>query len=314
VNGETAFDPLMTGEAELPASACPGGTGPCSGLVGRSYVAPASERRYLISPRPEGDTLHLTAEGRPLTTTGFTVVSFCDPHADTGADGNNRDPGLASGCPTNPNRSRVRQLTLSWTGPATLRAELAARDVRHLGALHLRTAVDFQDSLNTAGQPQDMGITLVGGNGRRVTMPAREYSAALMPPPGDAARQLTLNGVRIPLADFAAGGIDLTDVAAVELNFGGPDRPASGSVQLAQLSFQEPVSAADAGSNVDGTAGRATANVVGAGQPHGDLPATGGATDLSIGLGVLAAGLGARRLSRRRIFAAGRGAVSSFRQ
>lgn len=232
--GEAALDPLITGAAPLPASICPGGTGSCPGLVGRSYLAPASERRYIVSPLHTGRTLTETAEHGALSATGFSTFSYCDPHADNGTDGNNRDPGTNSGCPTNPNRTRVRQLTLAWDGPAVLRAGLVDGDVGSFQTLVFRTAVNFSDERNVSGTAQDVDVTLVDGHGRRATVAASRFSNALVPPPGSAARSLTLNGVRIPLSAFPK--VHLDDIAGIELGFG--NRTPSGSVQLAQLAFQ----------------------------------------------------------------------------
>ncbi|MDP1793317.1 MAG: hypothetical protein Q8K63_04185 [Acidimicrobiales bacterium] len=267
VGNELVFDSYMTGAMPFP-SLLP---------MGHSYVAPAAQRRYVISPVMTGDTLRLTAEGAPLTATDFATYTMCDPHADTGADGNNRDPGLRSGCPTNPNRTRVRQLTLGWTQPALLRAQLAQRDVRGFGVLSLRTAVNFKDARNLAGSPQDFVITLVDGAGHRASVRASALSTALVPPPGDLDRELTLNGVRVPLTAFT--GVNLADVGSVELRFGAGSGPATGSIQLSQLAFAEPPVVV-------------AANVAGATE---SLPATGGQPLAAAGVATLVGALVLRR-------------------
>lgn len=276
VGGETAFDPYMTGAAAFPSSICPGATATCPNLVGHSYIAPASQRRYLISPVHAGDTLHLTAEGKPLTATGFATYSMCDPHADNGTDGNNRDPGTKSGCPTNPNRTRVRQLTLAWNGPASLRAELGDHDVSRFATLVMRAAVNFKDARNRAHAPQDFTISLIDGGGHRATVHAGALSNALIPPPGDAENKLTLNGIRVPLSAFV--GVDLRNVSAVELGFTG-----TGSIELSQLALQELAPVVDA-ATLEG--------------PSEQLPATGGDAPLTLLFGLFGAALFGRGVQR----------------
>jgi hypothetical protein len=115
VGPEPAFEPLMTGTVPPPDSICPGGAGPCPGLVRTSYIGPADTRRILLGPTMTSNPLTTTNDGGAITESGFSVYSYCDPHADSGKDGGNRDPGTNSGCPTNPDRSRARQMTLAWT-------------------------------------------------------------------------------------------------------------------------------------------------------------------------------------------------------
>ena len=50
-----------------------------------------------------------------------------------------------------------------------------------------------------------------------------------------------LNQIRVPLSDFAAQGVDLANVRKVELSFGETGKPATGSIQLADVRFQEAV-------------------------------------------------------------------------
>ena len=48
-----------------------------------------------------------------------------------------------------------------------------------------------------------------------------------------------LNEIRVPLSDFAAQGVDLANVRKFELRFGGAGMPATGSIQLSDVRFQE---------------------------------------------------------------------------
>jgi hypothetical protein len=191
----------------------------------------------LVTPRPDGQALTATDGGGRLSERGLSMWAFCDPHADSGADGGNRDPGTSSGCPTNPDRSRARQLSIAWNGPALVRAEpaRAERDVRRFAALTLRAGVDFQDTArNPAGRAPDFDVTLLDDRGHRRTARAGDWSDAMIPPPGTVDRELTLSGIRIPLRAFR--GVDLGHLRAVELQFGAA--APTGAVQLAELGFQ----------------------------------------------------------------------------
>jgi dienelactone hydrolase len=209
VGGETAFDALVKGAEPLPASACPGAAATCPTLVRTSYLAPAADRRLLVQP------------GNAASATGFATYTTCTPTTS------------GTGCPTNPERSIATQLTLGWTGPATL-TTTAPGDVSSLAALTFRTGVNYDDARNT-GTAQDLDVTLTDTAGATATVNAAAYTASLRKPPGGADRELTLDGVWIPLTAF--GGVDLTHVASVKLGFG--VRTASGSIQLAELGFQK---------------------------------------------------------------------------
>jgi hypothetical protein len=263
VGKETQFDPVMTGETLLPASAEPLTSGKGAGqTVKTSYVAPAAERFDVLRPNPIPDpqpdpatgatptpadpTLTTTtASGGPISTSGLTSFAVCNPNDLAWRQG----PTFPTAYPLCPegalNRSKGNQFTLSWDAPgAYLRAFLgragAPVDVSRFGVLDLRAAVNRTDPRNPAGDgftptlvTQNFDVTLIDATGKRVSTRAASWSTALQPSIGNQ-RHITLNGIRIPLTAFA--GIDLTKVTAVELGFG---VPAMGSIQLADLMFQE---------------------------------------------------------------------------
>jgi hypothetical protein len=269
VGKETAFDPIMTGEVTLPASAAPLNSG--KGLaeeVKTSYVAPAAQRFDVLRPNtipdPQPDpatggtptpfdaTLTTTtASGGPITTSGLSSFAVCNPNDLAWRQG----PTFPTAYPLCPggatNRSKGNQFTLSWDGPgAYLRAYLgragAPVDVSRFGVLDLRAAMNRDDPRNPAGDgftpnlvTQDFDVTLIDATGKRVSTRAADYSTALEPSIGNQFKHVVLNGIRIPLTAFA--GIDLTKVTAVELGFG---TPALGSIQLADVMFQEKPQAA----------------------------------------------------------------------
>jgi dienelactone hydrolase len=198
VGGETAFDGLVKGAEPWPVAA----------QVRTSYLAPAADRRLLVAPGS-------------ATPSGFATYATCTPT--TGG----------TGCPTNPTRSIATQLTLGWTGPATLTTG-SAGDVSALAALTFRTGVNYNDARNS-GAAQDLDVTVTDTTGASATVNAAAYTSSLRKPPGGADRELVLDGVWIPLSSFA--GVDLMRVASVRLGFG--TRTASGSIQLAELGFQK---------------------------------------------------------------------------
>jgi hypothetical protein len=242
---EAGFDPYMTGAAPLPRSACPALRGvACDEVSKTSYIAPAAARQDVI--RPEADhPLALDAAGGPLTGTGFSTYDWCNEDRDQ-STGTQIKP-----CPTvggSVNRSFGRQLTLAWDGPATLRAELRgdARRASRFGTLALRAAVNHfdarnpvSDGTNPGSATQDFDVALIDRAGKSASVRASDYGTALEPSIGSFRRHIVLNGLRIPLTAFAE--VDLSDLEAVELRFGAAE--ADGSIQLADVSFQEPAAA-----------------------------------------------------------------------
>lgn len=161
------------------------------------------------------------------------------------------------------NGSYGRQLSLAWeepaenTGsPATLSTTIPAADadVSHYKALYMAAAVNFFDSRNPdrgeeglwnpEAAPQDFTIAVTDAEGHEGTVEAGNprYGTALQQTLGDTTARVhvILRDIRVPLADLAAQGVDLTRVRKLELRFGEPGMPQSGSIQLADVRFQQP--------------------------------------------------------------------------
>ena len=79
-------------------------------------------------------------------------------------------------------------------------------------------------------------MVLIDRAGKSASVRAGQFGTALEPSVGSFRRHVVLNGLRIPLSEFK--GVDLADLDAIELRFGAAT-PA-GSIQLADVAFQEP--------------------------------------------------------------------------
>jgi hypothetical protein len=113
--------------------------------------------------------------------------------------------------------------------------------------LSLRAAVNFADARNPvsngtdpASATQDFDVVLIDRAGKSASVRAAGYGTALEPSVGSFRRHVVLNGLRIPLSEFS--GVDLSRLEAVELRFG--TVTPRGSIQLADVAFQEPPVAA----------------------------------------------------------------------
>jgi hypothetical protein len=166
------------------------------------------------------------------------------------------------------NGSYGRQLSVAWeepaedTGsPAKLSTAIpgADRDVSGYKALYLAASVNFFDPRNPArgeeGQwnpetaPQNFTIAVTDAEGDEASVEAGDprYGTALQQTLGSTSARVhvILRDIRVPLADLAAQGLDLTKVRKLELRFGELGMPQSGSIQLADVRFQQAVGGTD---------------------------------------------------------------------
>lgn len=156
------------------------------------------------------------------------------------------------------NQSYSRQLAAAWEGPASLATKIpaASADVSGYDALALAAAVNFFDPRNperSTWDPQigmqDFTIALTDGDGNVAEVAAADprYGTALQQSHGSVTNRthVILKEIRVPLADLEKQGLDLTDVRKLELLFAEPGQPASGSIQLADIRFQEAVEGTD---------------------------------------------------------------------
>ncbi|WP_346386279.1 Ig-like domain-containing protein [Nocardioides sp.] len=169
------------------------------------------------------------------------------------------------------NQSYGRQLTLAWeqgkTAKLTADIPAASKDMSGLKALTMGADVNFFDPRNpgtsvdrkdadgnllpSAYDPsattQDFVIALSDTEGHEATVNAGDerWGNALHMSTGTstAATHIVLGQIRVPLSEFAAQGLDISSLDKLELRFGGDGTPASGSIQIADVRFQEAASA-----------------------------------------------------------------------
>ena len=218
---------------------------------------------------------------QPLPPTTPGGYDWCNPEPEHFAPGQLNVPGLPTAskpCPLPApgalggqqgtrenapiNHSYGRQLALAWDGPAELRTTIPAAnaDVSGYKALAMGADVNFFDPRNpqrtgTAAEwdpaqtTQDFEIALVDGDGNEGVVSAGDprYGNALHQTTGSTTARVhvVLDQIRVPLEDFADQGVDLTDVRRLELRFGQNGKPATGSIQLADVRFQEAVEGTD---------------------------------------------------------------------
>jgi hypothetical protein len=166
------------------------------------------------------------------------------------------------------NHSYGRQLALAWEdpvtangAPASLGTEIpaASEDVSGFKVLAMGADVNFFDPRNPARSTaalsnpalttQDFTIALTDAEGNEGTVSAADqrYGNALHQTTGNTTARLhiVLDQIRVPLGDFAEQGVDLTQVRGIEFRFGEAGMPITGSIELADVRFQESVDGTD---------------------------------------------------------------------
>lgn len=174
------------------------------------------------------------------------------------------------------NHSYGRQLALAWEADkdAELTADIpdASKDMSGLKALSMGADVNFFDLRNpgadnrgdntrtgttpdfqwpnellTSYDPesttQDFLIVLTDTTGKEATVHAGDerWGNALHMSTGTNTpnTHIVLDQIRVPLSEFAAQGVDLSSLDKLTLRFGAEGTPQTGSIQLADVRFQE---------------------------------------------------------------------------
>ncbi len=167
------------------------------------------------------------------------------------------------------NASYGRQLALAWSKPIEASGEPAALttdipaadgDVSGYKDLSMSAAVNFFDprnpvrtGTNAEWDPslakQNFTIALTDAEGVEATVAAGDprYGTALEQTTGSSTARVhvLLRQIRVPLTDLSEQGIDLTKLRTLELRFGEEGMPQEGSIQLADVRFQESVDGTD---------------------------------------------------------------------
>jgi hypothetical protein len=153
------------------------------------------------------------------------------------------------------NHSYGLQLALAWDQPASIatRIPAASGNVTGFKSLALGAAVNFFDPRNPPRgtdaiwnpglTTQNFTIELTDKAGKvgSVAAASPRYGTALHQTTGSTTTRVheVLNEIRVPLSDFAAQGVDLSGLRKLELKFGGAGMPATGSIQVSDVRFQE---------------------------------------------------------------------------
>jgi len=156
------------------------------------------------------------------------------------------------------NGSYGRQLSLAWEGEAEMGMSIPATDgdVSGYRALYMATAVNFFDTRNPSrgaeglwnpeAAPQNFTIAVTDAEGNEASVEADDprYGTATQQTLGSTSDRVhvMLRDLRVPLADFEEQGVNLTELRKLELRFGEKRMPQSGSIQLADIRFQQPAS------------------------------------------------------------------------
>lgn len=193
------------------------------------------------------------------------------------------------------NQSYGLQLSAAWENPVgtsgrpasiATRIPAAKGDVSGLKSLALAAGVNFFDPRNidplnpardgitaatrvgsraefdptTWTQDFTIAVTDAAGHEGSVSAADQRYGNALQPSVGSTTSKvhILLHQVRVPLADFAAQGVDLESVRKVELRFGEAGKPQQGSVQLSDVRFQEAAAGTDVLLDTPGATGPST--------------------------------------------------------
>lgn len=212
-----------------------------------------------------------------------TAAKACPLPATTALGGQNN--GMRENAPVNHSYGRQLALAWEAGQKAELTAEIpaASSDLSGLKALAMNADVNFFDLRNPGAESrgdntrdttsagcttalpcwpnegvtsydptsntQDFIIALKDTEGHEATVHAGDerWGNALHMSTGTNTpnTHIVLDQIRVPLSEFADQGVDISSLASVQLRFGEDGTPASGSIQLADVRFQESATDAD---------------------------------------------------------------------
>jgi len=238
VGGETQFVPYLTGEAAPPPSAQ-------TNEIHVSYHAPDT-----ASTRRDVNRLLTSTNLTTNTLGGATTQAGLTPHDLCGGPSPQQAQCLPSTQATTRQPHTVPSSRSSATGLSQLRTgwsattanyrndlPLGSRDVSGFKWVTFRVSVNFADTRNPSGIPQNFSVVLTDGTGATSAVTVSSFSDVLFYPPGSVGPvpKVLLNTARIPLTGFS--GVNLSDVRSVQFNF---DQSPSGALLISDVSFASP--------------------------------------------------------------------------
>ncbi|HEX8687092.1 MAG TPA: hypothetical protein VF654_11340 [Pyrinomonadaceae bacterium] len=237
VGGETQFLPYLTGETPPPPSAQ-------TTDLHVSYHAPAAARRdvnrLLTSTNLTTNTL-----GGATTQAGLTPHDLCGgdspqpQHCLPSTQATSRQPHTVPSARATTVRG-LSQLRTGWsstTATYTNNLPTGATNVSGFRWLTFRVSVNFADTRNPSGIPQNFRVVLTDGTGATSAVTVASYSDVLFYPPGSVGPvpKVVLNTARIPVTAFS--GVNLSDIRSVQFKF---DQSPSGALLISDVSFASP--------------------------------------------------------------------------
>ncbi|HEV2860074.1 MAG TPA: hypothetical protein VGX48_03640 [Pyrinomonadaceae bacterium] len=237
VGGETQFLPYLTGQAAPPPSAQ-------TTDLHVSYHAPDSAaKRRDVNRLLTSTNLTTNTLGGATTQTGLTPHDLCGgaspqpQHCLPSTQSTARQPHTVPSARASTLRG-LSQLRTGWSGTTTAvytnDMPLGARDVSGFGWLQFRVAVNFADTRNPTGVPQNFTVRLTDGAGATSSVTVASYADVLFYPPGSVGPvpKVVLNMARLPLTAFS--GVNLSDIRSVQFRF---DQSQNGALLISDVAF-----------------------------------------------------------------------------
>ena len=229
--GDPGLQRFVTGTAPFPASV---------GAARWSTAFHAADRLD-VARYDSAATYRVNRAGRLASVDAVSSGLVCNP-AQGGGDDDFGGPSSPAGvvlspCPSDGGLSATNDtgvLDVGWVRPtAVVRQPLGSSgvDVSAFDGVRFRVAV-LGDSRNDTRAVQSLTVVLEDAAGRRSAVAVDGRTNSLTRSPASSNRHVVLNGVRLPLAQFA--DVDLTRIRAVELRF---DRTSAGRLSISDLAF-----------------------------------------------------------------------------
>jgi streptogramin lyase len=269
LGGETAFDPMLKGDALPPASTDVVPGQPAD--IHTTYFAPNSP-----TTRLDVNRLDMPSDVTKNSLGGLVTSNLTQEFVPTKSS---VLPSKYDSSKQEPDATFLARVQIKWNqslGTAYYANALPAgnRDLSRYAALEFRVGEDFADPLNSPTQGQDFSVVLKDGAGVEASVKVSDWSTALYYPPGQVVPipKVFLNGVRIPLGAFLTANrkLDLSDIRSIRFDF---DPGTKGDLVFSNISLNDasalarlfllegPAAGSDSDIVVSSGAWTATANV-----------------------------------------------------